>query len=126
MAKTGYQSIDAYIAAQPEAVRPALEEVRAAIRRALPGALELISYQIPAYRLDGKVVIYFAGWTKHFSLYPVHSDVVEALRDALEPYDVNDKGTVRFPLDQPVPVELIERIAKLRARQAKAEAPAKR
>ena len=70
MAKTDFKSIHEYIASQPEAARVVLERVRGAIRKALPGAEEAISYQIPAYKLHGGLVLYFAGWKKHYSLYP--------------------------------------------------------
>ena len=118
MAKTNFQSVEEYLAAQPEAVRPVLARVRGAIRKALPKAEEGISYQIPAYKLAGSVVIYFAGWKKHYSLYPATAALVAAFREALEPYEVNDKGTIRFPLSEPVPIKLIESIAKFRSREA--------
>jgi uncharacterized protein YdhG (YjbR/CyaY superfamily) len=112
-----FASVDAYLAAQPPEARAVLERVRAALRRALPHAEEVISYQIPAYRAEGGVVIFFAGWARHFSLYPATEGVVSALAAELEPYEVNHKGTVRFPLDRPVPEELIVRIATLRERE---------
>ena len=118
MARTDFKSVTDYIAAQPEAVQKVLELVRGAIRKALPGAEEVISYQIPAYRLRGETVIYFAGWKQHYSLYPVSAHLVKAFTDDLAPYQLNDRGTLRFPLAQPVPVKLIARIAKLRAQEA--------
>src|SRR5580700_2749006 len=111
MAKTDFKSVDHYIAAQPEAVHRVLELVRGAIRKALPGAEELISYQIPAYKLRGETVIYFAGWKQHYSLYPVPAHVMEALKGDLGPWASNGRGTLRFLLAQRVPVKLIERIA---------------
>jgi uncharacterized protein YdhG (YjbR/CyaY superfamily) len=132
MAKTGFKSVDDYIASQPKAVQGVLERVRAVIRKALPAAQEVISYQIPAYKMTGGVVLYFAGWSKHYSLYPAGDRVVATFfKDDLAPYQVS-KGTIRFPLSQPVPVKLIERIAKFRAKEvaarekAKAAAPKKR
>jgi len=98
-------------------VQGVLELVRSTIRRALPDAEETISYKIPAYKLQGGTVLYFAGWKKHYSLYPVTGRIVAALKDDLIPYEVNNKGTVRFSLSQPVPVKLIERIAKFRAKE---------
>ena len=71
MAKTDFKTVDEYLATMPDASRKVLNEVRAIIRRALPDAEEVISYQIPAYKRDGVAVIYFAGWKQHFSLYPV-------------------------------------------------------
>ncbi len=126
MAKTSFQSVDDYIAAQPERAQEALRRVRSAIRKAVPKAEEVISYQIPAYKLPGGIVLYFAGWKQHYSLYPAKAGVVAALKKQLAPYEVR-KGTIRFPLSQPVPVKLIERIARLRAQEvgegAKAAAP---
>jgi len=116
MAKTGSRSVDEYIALQPEAVQPVLGRVRNAIRKAVPSAEEVISYKIPAYRLHGVVVLYFAGWKQHYSLYPANERVVAAFEDELAPYEIK-KGTIRFPLSEPVPVKLIERIAKFRANE---------
>src|SRR5687767_4070473 len=98
MAKTDFKSVDEYIATHPEVVQAILQRVRTTIRKAVPGAEEVISYQIPAYKLHGGAVIYFAGWKRHFSLYPATGPLVEAFRDDLAPYEVNDKGTIRFPL----------------------------
>lgn len=127
MAKTNFQSIDEYIAAQPEPVQPALERVRAIIRKAVPGAEETISYQIAAFRLNGQYVTYLAGYAQHYSLYPVTDAVVEALGDEVTPY-LSGKGTMRFPLQERIPVRLIERIVKVRAKEAaeraKVKAPA--
>ncbi len=124
MAASG--SVDDYIAAQPEAVRGSLREVRAAIRKAIPKAEEVISYKIPAYRLPGGVVIFFAGWKKHYALYPATDGVVSTFAKELAPYDV-EKGTIRFPYGEAIPVALIGRIAKLRAAEvagaAKTPAP---
>jgi uncharacterized protein YdhG (YjbR/CyaY superfamily) len=117
MAKINYKSVDEYIAAQPAAIRRALKQVRSIIRKAMPGAEEVISYQIPAYRLHGGVVIYFAGWREHYSLYPLNDPLLAAFKNELAYYKLS-KGTIRFPLSAPVPVKLIERLAKFRARQA--------
>jgi len=131
MAGTNFKSVDEYIASQPEAVRGVLDSLRGAIRRAVPNVEEAISYKIPTYRLRGGRLLYFAGWRNHYSLYPATDRVVSAFKDDLAPYEVN-KGTIRFPLSQPVPVKLIERIAKFRAKElaerekAKAAAPKKR
>ncbi|HZR28876.1 MAG TPA: DUF1801 domain-containing protein [Terriglobales bacterium] len=125
MAKTNFKSVDEYIALQPEAVRRILGLVRSTIHKALPEAEEVISYQIPAYKLHGGAVLYFAGWKQHYSLYPAGERLVAAFKDELASYEIS-KGTIRFPLSQPVPVKLIERIAKFRAKEIadKAKAPA--
>ncbi len=131
MAKTDCKSVDEYIASHPKAVQGVLERVRSTIRKAVPGAEEAISYQIPAYKLQGGPVLYFAGWKKHYSLYPVTDLVVAKFKDDLAQCQVS-KGTIRFPLSQPVPVKLIAHIAKLRAKEvtgrekAKAAAPKNR
>jgi uncharacterized protein YdhG (YjbR/CyaY superfamily) len=97
-------------------VQRILGRVRTAIRRALPGAEEVISYKIPACKLHGVTVLYFSGWKQHYSLYPAGARLVAAFKDELAAYRVT-KGTIRFPLSQPVPVKLIARIAKFRAKE---------
>ena len=117
MKKGGFASIDDYIAAQAREHRAILRQVRATIRKAVPEAEEAISYQMPAYKLQGRVMLYFAGWKAHYSLYPTTAPLLAAFGDALAGYE-RSKGTLRFPLDEPVPVRLIARIAKFRAREA--------
>ena len=117
MTKTSFQSVDEYIASQPEEVRDVLKLVRRAIRRAVPKAAEMISYQIPAYKLEGKPVLYFAAWKRHYSLYPASRRVIATFQKDLAPFEVR-KATIRFPFSAPVPVKLIERIAKLRAQES--------
>ncbi len=124
MAKTDFKSVDEYLATLPEDVQAILQRVRSAIRKAVPAAEEVISYQIPAYKLGGGRLLFFAGWKRHYSLYPATAGVVAALKDELAPYEIS-KGTIRFPLSEPVPVKLIERIAKLRAQEAAERAKAK-
>jgi len=116
MAKTDFKSVNEYIASKPKAVQSILKRVRSTIRKAVPAAEEGISYQLPTYKLNGLPVIYFAGWKQHYSLYPASDPVVAAFKEELAPYEVS-KGTIRFPLSEPVPVNLIERIAKFRAKQ---------
>lgn len=116
MAKTTVATVDAYIAAQPEERRAVLRRVREIIRKALPKAEETISYQIPAYKVPGGTAIFFAGWAKHYSLYPVSEDVLAELGADASVYTFS-KGTMRFRLDAPVPSGLITRIAKLKAKQ---------
>ena len=124
MAKTDFKSVDEYIATYPADMQPVLQRVRRTLRKALPGAEEVISYQIPAYKQHGGRVLYFAGWKQHYSLYPATDHLVKAFKDDLAPYEIS-KGTIRFPLSQPVPVKLIERIAKFRAKEAAEDARAK-
>ena len=116
MAKTDFKSVDDYIASQPAATKILLRRVRSIIREAVPEAEEQISYKIPAYKLHGDRLLYFAGWQQHYSLYPATKRLVAAFKDELTPYEIS-KGTIRFPLSQPVPVQLIRRIAKFRAKE---------
>jgi len=124
MPKVECKSVDDYLAAQPEATQRILGRVRSAIRKAMPEAEEVISYKIPAYKLHGRIVIYFAGWKEHYSIYPAIGALVAEFRDELAPYKIS-KGTLRFLLSQPVPVKLIERIAKFRAQESAKRATAK-
>lgn len=116
MAKTDFKSVDEYLASQPDAVRGILERVRGIIRKTVPAAEEGISYQIPVYKLAGKPVIYFAGWKQHYSLYPVNDRVKAAFENEIAQYKLS-KGTIRFPLSDPIPTKLIERIVKFRAKE---------
>jgi uncharacterized protein YdhG (YjbR/CyaY superfamily) len=131
MSRPEFISVDEYIAAQPAAAQVALGRIRCAIRAAAWGAEEGISYKIPAYTLHGAVVLYFAGWKQHYSLYPASDELIAAFGGELEQYRAS-KGTLRFPLSVPVPVKLIERIARYRLKEigererAKAAAPKKR
>jgi len=111
MAKTNFQSIDEYIAACPEESRERLEMIRAEIKRIAPEAKEKISYQIACFELNGRNLIYFAGWKKHVSLYPIPAGS-EAFEEEISKY-AGGKGTVKFPLDEPMPMKLVEKIVKL-------------
>jgi uncharacterized protein YdhG (YjbR/CyaY superfamily) len=106
-----------YIAGFPRPVQGVLKRVRSTIRKALPGAEEAISYQIPAFKMHGRYVLYFAGWKQHYSLYPANDRLFSAFKEDLAPYEVSGKGTIRFPLSEPVPVKLIESIARFRAKE---------
>jgi uncharacterized protein YdhG (YjbR/CyaY superfamily) len=114
--KSGFKSVDDYIAAQPEAVQRVLAQVRGAIRKAEPEATEAVSYGMPTYTLDGNRLLYFAVWKRHYAIYAATARVVAAFQAELAPYEVG-KGTIRFPLSAPVPVKLIERITKFRAKE---------
>jgi uncharacterized protein YdhG (YjbR/CyaY superfamily) len=121
--KAGFQSIDQYIAAFPPEVQALLTQVRETIRSAIPEAAEKISYQMPAYYLHGNVV-YFAGFRDRISVYPAPRGV-PAFEPELSNYK-GGKGTIQFPLDKPIPYELIARIARYRAEENLAKAAAKR
>jgi uncharacterized protein YdhG (YjbR/CyaY superfamily) len=117
MGKSNFTNVDEYISAQPETAQVVLQLVRSTLRKALPGVEEVISYKIPAFRMHGGIVLYFAGWKQHYSLYPAGERMITAFKNQLASYKVS-KGTIRFPLSEPVPVKLIERIAKFRAKEA--------
>jgi uncharacterized protein YdhG (YjbR/CyaY superfamily) len=119
------RTVDEYIARFPPGVRPLLDRVRGAIREAIPEADELISYGLAGYKLHGRPVIYFGGWKAHYSIYPSTAPLVAAFKKELAPYEVNDKGTIRFPLSSPVPVALIGRLAKFRAKEVSEPAKAR-
>jgi uncharacterized protein YdhG (YjbR/CyaY superfamily) len=111
-----FQSVDEYIGAQPEPVHAILERVRATILKALPGAEETISYNMPTYTLRGNFIIHFAAWKRHFSIYPASAKLIWSFKKELAAATLI-KNTIRFPLDQPVPTALIERIAKFRVKE---------
>lgn len=110
---TKHHSIDEYIATFPEDVQGVLQEIRAVIRRAAPEAVETISYDMPTFNLNGTYLIYFAGWKKHIALYPVTGKISEVLAAELSGYK-GTKGSVHFPLNKPMPLDLIRRITELR------------
>jgi uncharacterized protein YdhG (YjbR/CyaY superfamily) len=110
-------SISNYIAKFPPPTRRVLTRVRTVIRKALPGAEEAISYGIPAFKIRGRIVVYFAGWKEHYSIYPFNKRLEAALKDEVAAYEKSGRGTIRFPLDAPVPVKLLTAIARFRARE---------
>ena len=112
MAKTNFQSIDEYIIACPEESQACLRQIRELIHALVPEAKEKISYQIACFELSGKNLIHFAGWKKHVSLYPIPAGN-EAFNKAIAKY-ADGKGTVKFPLDKPLPIKLIEKAVKYR------------
>src|SRR5437660_3688158 len=105
------QNIDDYISQFPDDVQAILQNVRETIRRAAPDATETISYQMPAFRQHG-ILVYFAAWKNHIGMYPPISGD-EALENAIARY-AGPKGNLQFPLDEPMPLNLIERMVKLR------------
>jgi uncharacterized protein YdhG (YjbR/CyaY superfamily) len=113
-------TIDAYIAALPEEARPPLERVRASIRAALPDGEERIRYGMPAVMLNARYAIHFAGWKKHVGLYPV-PPLGGDLEAAIAPYRAK-KDSLHFPYSQPIPYDLIERLAAELGRRRRATA----
>ena len=108
-------TIDEYIADFPSEVQEILQKVRATIKKAAPDAEETISYKIPTFNLKGRYLIYFAGYKKHISLYPAPMGNPEFAED-IAPF-ASGKGTLKFPLDKPIPYKLIKKIVKFRAKE---------
>ena len=115
-------SIDEYIAEFPPETQMVLEELRALIRATAPGVTERISYAIPAFDLNGRRLVYIAGWKKHVGLYPVSAGAAETFHDELKPYK-QGKGSVQFPLEQPMPTDLIRRIVEHRVEDVSGKDP---
>jgi len=116
-------SIDEYISDFPPEKRAVLEQIRRTIRAAAPDAEEAISYRMPTFKQNG-ILVHFAAFTNHIGLYPPISGDA-SLEKAIAPY-AGEKGNLRFPLDRPIPYDLIERIVKLRVKQNGAKAASKR
>lgn len=117
---TAPTTIDEYIAALPEDTRPVVERVRTAIHAALPDGEERIRYGMPAVMLDDRYALHFAAWKKHLGLYPVGT-LPEPLESEVQPYRTH-KDTVRFLYAQPIPYDLVERVAAELSRRAEARA----
>lgn len=113
--------IRAYIAALPAPVATEVRKLRAAVRAAAPAAVEHFSYGIPGLRLDGKALVFYAGWKAHISLYPIGESIVRANAKALEGCGFS-KGTVRFPLTAPPSAALVQKLVRARIAQLRAGA----
>jgi uncharacterized protein YdhG (YjbR/CyaY superfamily) len=109
-------TVSEYIATAPPKTRKPLRQLRAAIRGAASGITERISYRIPTFDLDGKYLLYIAGFKDHVSVYPVTADMVKRYGKSIAPYR-SGRGTLRFPLDAEVPVALVAKLAKLRVQE---------
>jgi uncharacterized protein YdhG (YjbR/CyaY superfamily) len=112
---SGSDEVDAYIAALPETKRSAMSEIRAAVRAGAPAAVEVITYKMPGLKLKGGFLLSYDAYKSHYSLFPWDDAMREELRAELERY-VTGRGTIRFPADEPIPSDLIRRIAAFRVR----------
>jgi uncharacterized protein YdhG (YjbR/CyaY superfamily) len=115
-----YRDVDEYMAQLPDDRRAVMEQLRSTIRAAAPDATEVISYNMPAFRLDGRCLVSYEAFKRHYSLFPWSDEMVEELGDEMKPYAVG-KGTIRFPADQPIPLALVTRIVEIRNREVAAE-----
>jgi len=120
---TKFKSVDEYLSFFPAITQKVLEEMRRIIKKAAPGAEEVISYNIPAYKLNG-ILVYFAGYEKHIGFYPTPS-ALEAFKKEISVYK-SSKGAVQFPIDQPLPSALITKIVKFRVAQTQQKQKAKK
>jgi uncharacterized protein YdhG (YjbR/CyaY superfamily) len=123
MATAGERAVDAYIAAAPKAVQPMLRELRQAIRSAAPKAEEKISYRMPFYAYHGRV-IYFAAHKTHVGMYPIIGREKDLYAKELKPY-MAAKATLQFPIGQPIPIALVKKVVKERARGNEVRPPRK-
>lgn len=105
-------NIDEYIAAFPKETQSRLQEIRAVVKKTYPKAEETISYAIPAFKLNNRFLIYFAGFKKHVGMYPVPT--TKEFEKAFAAYKTSGRGTIQFPLDKPVPAGLVKKIVQFR------------
>jgi len=115
MDKTDFRSVDEYIKTFPKDVQSILEKMRQTVKKAAPGVVEAISYQMPTFKLNGKALVYFAAFKSHIGFYPIPSGG-EAFKKELSPYK-KGKGSVQFPMDQPMHYDLVRRIVLFRAKE---------
>jgi uncharacterized protein YdhG (YjbR/CyaY superfamily) len=113
MKPNGYKTIDEYIATFPPNIQTLLQQIRATIHKAAPEAEETISYQMPAFKQNG-ILVYFAAFKNHIGFFPT-AQGIEAFKDKLAAYKTS-KGTIQFPFDRPLPLELIEEIVRFRVK----------
>jgi len=110
-----FKTIDDYIKIFPQDVESILERMRQTIRKAAPEAVESISYQMPTFKLNGKNLVYFAGYKNHIGFYPVPSGI-RAFKKELSQYKTG-KGSLQFPIDKPVPYDLVKKIVMFRVKE---------
>ncbi len=116
-AQKKFATVDEYIQSFPKDVQGTLLKVRRRLRKVVPGAVEIISYGIPCLNLNGKNLVFFAGWKSHISMYPVPAGTV-AYRKAVARY-IGGKGTIKFPISEPIPYYLVEKTARYLLKEKK-------
>lgn len=121
--KAKFTTIDGYIAQFPKEVQAILEKIRQTVADAAPGAVEAISYQIPTFKLNGSNLVHFAAWKDHIGFYATPAGNA-AFQKELARYKMA-KGSVRFPLDEPIPYDLVAEIARFRVKETQATGKAK-
>lgn len=115
MLKNGYKTIDEYIATFPQSTQKLLQQIRSVIAETAPDAKEAISYMMPTFKLNGNL-IHFAGYKSHIGLYP-GPVAIEAFKEELRQYETS-KGAIQFPLDKPLPLDLVKKIVEYRVKQS--------
>ena len=115
ISKNQFKTIDEYIKTFPEDVQSILEKMRQTIKEAAPGSVEAISYQMPTFKLNGKNLVHFAAFKNHIGFYPIPSGI-EAFKKELSSYK-QGKGSVQFPMDKPIPYDLVKMIVNYRAKE---------
>ncbi|MDQ1266493.1 MAG: hypothetical protein QG635_1645 [Bacteroidota bacterium] len=124
MEKIKFKTVDEYVSVFPENVRVILEQLRNIIKHEAPEAAELISYNMPAFKL-GKILVYYAAHKEHIGFYPANSILIEILKDELLDYETS-KGAIQFPYKKPLPINLIKNIIRIRVKENLEKAKAKR
>ena len=113
-------TVDDYLAALPADRRGPMAQLRATIRAAAPEAIEVITYKMPGLKLNGRFLVSYDAFKRHYSLFPSSDPMIEALGDRLTPF-LAGKGTIRFPADKPLPLDLVTEIVKIRVAENDAE-----
>jgi uncharacterized protein YdhG (YjbR/CyaY superfamily) len=122
--KLKFTTMDAYIASVPKAIQDILEKIRQTVRKAAPGAVEAISYQIPTFKLNGKNLVHFAAWKDHIGFYATPSGNA-AFKKELAHYKVA-KGSIQFPLEEPIPYDLVTKMVLFRVKETQVKKKLKR